>query len=503
MKKYIYIVFIYVMSFIATSCSDWFDVTAPSEIRKDDHFGSVTGFQQSLIGCYIGMTDRALYGENLSWFATEIMAHQFKPYVNTSNTSLAYWLQSFNYTNSYTTPIIENIWLKAYNVIANVNDELTNIEEKRNTLDELNYHIIKGELLAIRAYMHFDLLRLYGYGNWSQRLTELNNKMTIPYATEASKNQPDQCTGANFIDLLLSDLTNAASLLKDYDPITKEKPSSFYEEYNEEGFFNERTLRMNYYAVKALEARVYLWRGEDKDITSALSAANEVIKAIEADLTINDMYTYCNFLTPETVNESRTSMSRENIFGLNVSDVESKISNYIKPYYLDSENSPMYLLTTDAIDLYENSATDIRLTVLMRANTTAQNTGYTPLKVYQSSLANDYKNRISMIRLPEIYFIAAECYAKQDIPNLSLALNYLNTVRESRGVYTPLENLTKEQVLTEIQKEYHKEFISEGVMFYYYKRTGTITIPHYTEIMGDKEYVLPYPEFEIQSGRVQ
>ena len=25
----------------------------------------------------------------------------------------------------------------------------------------------------------------------------------------------------------------------------------------------------------------------------------------------------------------------------------------------------------------------------------------------------------------------------------------------------------------EIQKEYHKEFLSEGVMFYYYKRTGT------------------------------
>lgn len=44
-------------SLIASSCSDWFDVTAPSEIRKDDHFSSVTGFQQSLIGCYIGMTD--------------------------------------------------------------------------------------------------------------------------------------------------------------------------------------------------------------------------------------------------------------------------------------------------------------------------------------------------------------------------------------------------------------------------------------------------------------
>ena len=260
---------------------------------------------------------------------------------------------------------------------------------------------------------------------------------------------------------------------------------------------------MNYYAVKALQARVYLWRGKNEDIVNALSAANEIITALENNIAINEMYTYCNFLTPETVNKSCTSMSRENIFGLNVSDVASRIVNYIKPYYLDSENTPMYLLTTDAMSLYENSATDIRLTTLMEPNTNAQNTGYTPLKVYQSDLANDYKNKISMIRIPEIYYIAAECYVKQNNPNLPLALNCLNTVREKRGLYTPLEDLDAEQILVEIQKEYHKEFLSEGVMFYYYKRTGTKTIPNYTEDMGDAQYVLPYPEFEIQSGRVQ
>ena len=101
---------------------------------------------------------------------------------------------------------------------------------------------------------------------------------------------------------------------------------------------------MNYYAVKALQARVYLWRGKNEDIVNALSAANEIITALENNIAINEMYTYCNFLTPETVNKSCTSMSRENIFGLNVSDVASRIVNYIKPYYLDSENTPMLSL---------------------------------------------------------------------------------------------------------------------------------------------------------------
>lgn len=503
MKKFIYILFISVSSLLTTSCSDWFDVTSPSEIRKDDHFSSVTGFQQSLIGCYIAMTANGLYGANLSWFSIELMAHQFNPYSNTSNTGLEYWLQSFNYTNTYTNPLIEDTWKSAYNVIANVNDELANIDAKREVLDDLNYHIIKGELLAIRAYVHFDLLRLYGYGNWSQRSEQIATKQTIPYATQLSKELPPQHNGTETINLLLNDLSEAAALLKDYDPITKAKAISDYNQYNEEGFFNDRTLRLNYYAVKALQARVYMWRGGSEDIANALKAANEVIKATENGIIINEMGTYCYFLTPGTINKSSTSMSRENIFGLNVSDVSKLIANHIIPYYLDNDNQNMYIQTADALELYENSAIDLRLTTLMEANTNAKNTGYTPLKVYQGELSIDFKNKISMIRLPEIFYMAAECYVKQTIPDLDMALNCLNTVREKRGLYTPLKNLEVEEVLAEIQKEYRKEFLSEGVMFYYYKRTGATTIPHYAEVMGDAQYVLPYPEFEIISGRIQ
>ena len=50
-----------------SSCSDWFDVTSGSEIREKDHYSTLAGFQQSLIGCYISMTDNALYGKELSF----------------------------------------------------------------------------------------------------------------------------------------------------------------------------------------------------------------------------------------------------------------------------------------------------------------------------------------------------------------------------------------------------------------------------------------------------
>ena len=77
MKKYILILLTSVVTL--SSCSDWFDVTSGSEIREKDHYSTLAGFQQSLIGCYISMTDNALYGKELSWYAIEILGHQFNP----------------------------------------------------------------------------------------------------------------------------------------------------------------------------------------------------------------------------------------------------------------------------------------------------------------------------------------------------------------------------------------------------------------------------------------
>ena len=79
-----------------------------------------------------------------------------------------------------------------------------------------------------------------------------------------------------------------------------------------------------------------------------------------------------------------------------------------------------------------------------------------------------------------------------------------NKKNELENISVDIINLlNNNNKIEEIQKEYHKEFISEGVMFYYYKRTGCKSIPNYSEEMTDTQYLLPYPTFEIQSGRVQ
>ena len=487
------------------ACNDWFNVTAPSEIREEDHYKSVVGFQQTLIGCYIGMTDDNLYGKSLSWHLIERLGQQFQPVNYYSSTDLDYRAQEYSYKHANAISEFEGIWSKAYSVIVNANNALSYINKDPSLLDEINYQIIKGELLAIRAYLHFDILRLYGYGNWAERASELNAKNTIPYVKTLSKEVTGQLTGKETLKLILDDLEEAAALLKDYDPITGKHDAFYYAEVDIDGFFRNRTLHLNYYAVRGLQARVWLWEGSNDSKAKALAAAEEIMGMIEnGGVKRDDIYTYLYLLHPDAISRSTSTLAVENLFGLNVPTLSRKIGSYIRPSYVDTDYAAMFLRPEDTNALYESNSSDVRFSQLLVQSTLSSDLGYVPLKVYQDFLTNDfYKNKVSMIRIPEIYYIAAECYATGPARDLEKAMELLNTIRTSRGIYDELTGLSAEEIMEEIKKEYRKEFLSEGVMFYYYKRMGEKRIPHYEGEMTDEQYVLPYPAFEFQAGRVQ
>ena len=106
------------------------------------------------------------------------------------------------------------------------------------------------------------------------------------------------------------------------------------------------------------------------------------------------------------------------------------------------------------------------------------------------------------MRMSEAYYIAAECRLNQNDPEG--AVGYLNTVRNARNLGEDLNlnpNLTKDQIQEEIFKEYAKEFVMEGQLFYYYKRINSPTIRFYTEGVSADTYVLPLPDDEVE-GRL-
>lgn len=495
---------------LTTSCSDWFDVTSSNEIREDDHYSKDSGFKQTLVGCYLAMSEEALYGMNLSWYMPDLMANQTRSYANYSTSAAAGELQVHKYNTTYTKPLVESVWTSAYSVIVNANEALLKIDGRKDAMDDINYHVIKGELLAVRAMMHFQLLRLYGYGNWAERKAELDAKKTIPYVTTVNKNITEQATGAEMFAHLTSDLTNALDLLKDYDPVCGTHDAAFYANVNDDGFYSTRNNRLNYYAVKALLAQVYMWEGSSESLAKALPICEELIGKLADGVSIrfdNSNTFLLTLSTPGTLNKQNASLVNEALFAVSINNLDQKMSNYINPVYASTDYNAIYLTADQMTDIYgaDDASLDVRATVLLSQNLNGDDQGYVPVKLYQKNLGTYYSGKVPVIRLPEIYYMAAECYAAKG--NAQKALDLLNVVREKRGLYDALvlPDDASAQVpfaQQQIAAEYRKEFLGEGEIFYYYKRTGAEAIPNH-ENMTDADYLLPYPDMETSAGRVQ
>ena len=472
-----------------SSCEKWFDVTADNQIKAEDQFASADGFRDALMGVYQSMGSRS-YRDDMTFNLIDILSQQYMGF--TSNLASRFAVQSYNYTEVRAEQQIQAIWNNLYFSIANVNSALSHLDKSDFTWHKGEKEIIKGELLALRAFLHFDLMRVFGHSNYANR-PELSSRMAIPYVSTYSKELTGQLTYTQTLGLMEADITAALELLK-YDPayantlITGQDMA----EINRDGFYNNRNKRMNYYAVKALQARLYAWQGGAK-MEAAARAAEEVID-----------HSFANLLQSGTNVLNDKKMSEEQLFGLDVAD----LFLFAQMFFDGSSNTNYEALRigiATAESLYETSipeigAADVRFNTLL----VTEPLGKVSIKYrYQSPNAFD-ATTMPLIKLPEMYYIAAEYYSTS---NMAKAVGLLQAVRSSRRIVHQLStSMSKETFDAELLKEYRKEYVSEGQLFFFYKRQGFTTIPNYSTavVADDKIYMLPIPASEVEFGdRVQ
>lgn len=497
MKRIVYTPVLLILNLIALSaCNKWFDVTPVSEVRDEQHFKTVKGFRQSLTGCYIALSEYDLYGRDLSWFLPEMMAHQYRDPVTETDRAIF----NHNYRKKTVFNRVEGIWNKLYNVIVNANDALIKLEERKSILTPMEYAIIKGEFLAIRAYVHLDLLRYFGYGGYSIRVEELSKKPSIPYVTGLSKEPVKQFTGAELYNALMKDLDEAATLLKEYDPIVSDGHNDELKEINVEGYYNNRSLKLNYYAVRALQARVAMWFGTPEAMDKAFEAASEVVAASEANTLVKNpnIKTVVRLQQAYEISINNCSFTTEALFALDV----PKLDDYTQQYFKinpDNWDSSALVFTPERIkQLFSGNEADVRLSKVLIKNSALT---YTSLKYASRDQIN---NRINMIRLPEVYFILAD--ARLHKKDKKGAIDLLNTIRRLRGISDNIDEQTEEEEVRKlIFGEYEREFTCEGVLFFQQKRLALEVIPQLSEgqKMGDTQYLLPFPDLENSYGRIQ
>ncbi len=140
------------------ACNDWLDVKPESKIDERKIFSSEEGFKEALLGVYDKMASADLYGKRMTMEFVDILGQRYK----TSESAYAYrHAGAYDYASADVTPQIEAIWQKAYNAIADCNNLLEQMTGRENLFTGDNYELIRGELYGIRAYLHFDLLRLF------------------------------------------------------------------------------------------------------------------------------------------------------------------------------------------------------------------------------------------------------------------------------------------------------------------------------------------------------
>lgn len=456
---------------LSTSCQDWLDVSPETEVKYDDLFSYKNGFKDQLTGVYTSLCTEDLYGAHLTFGMLDALGQQ---YVWQREAGIYYHLNRFEYKNSTSEGIISGIWNNMYNTIANVNILLKGLDEYPNVLTAKERNIFKGEALALRAFLHFDLLRMFGKSYVSGSAMK-----SIPYVKEISKEVPPLKTVAEVCDLAINDLKEAATLLEE-DPIKTGESST--------AFLGTRSFHFNYYAVRALMARIYLYKN---DKTNALANALEVIDSkkypwvAEEKVTTSDRESRDGIFLPEC------------IFMLNNTKLKSLTETYLKESDNNTTGNLLVMDNNVVNEIFEADkygGTDWRYTYYF-ASLASYYQGST--KLFQVS--STYNNRQPLLRLSEMYLIAAECVtSKKD------ALVYLNTLRHNRG-FDESNDLTEDEVTNDmlqgiIGKEYRKEFIGEGQWFFYCKRMDEALLPNVTVPFSKEFYVLPIPDAELEYG---
>ena len=496
MKRIKYLLILSLLLTGMNSCYDeWLSVNPKTDITKPLMFNTESGIKDALTGAYIQMKSNSLYGLNLTMTTLEYMMTSWDVTTNTTEQRLGL----FNYTDEGVANQHSAIFAAEYKTIASINAILDNLDANKQVISTPGlYELVKGECLGLRAYCHFDLLRMFGPVPSTPGTANV-----LPYVKTLS-NAPALHIGfTQFRDELLADMAEAETLLKTVDPVVNYtlnelgRPglsgSTFVPVDN---FFAYRYFRMNYYAVKALQARAYLWFNQPQE---AYKAAKVVLDAKNADGNLK--------FRPGTsadLSSGDYALTVEQVFALYDFQLYTKYNDY---FVSGNTQKSITLLkkgsaeTTIKTTLYGNTGTDIREANLWELVTQPNQAKTYLLKKYKcvetpSTHQVDYK-RIPLIRISELYLIAAETAPAAE------AQQYWATFRTNRNITVTTLPVDPAQLQLELAKEYRKEFYGEGQAFFAYKRMN-IQKPNFIFLptaVTTVNYVFPLPKTEIISTK--
>jgi hypothetical protein len=477
MKHFLYTLLLSLLTF--SSCNDWLEVRPRTEVAADELFADEAGFKDALTSCYLKLNSTPLYGEYLIVSTIEYLAQHWTVFRPT--------YRDFQYDATGMPEVFASIYGAQYNVITQANTVLDNLSSRGDVVEkEALREVIKAEALAIRGFCHFEILRLFG-----QVPRGATRLVSLPYAETVGLDPIPYYAYDDFLARVLRDWEAAEELLEKYDPILQYS----YEQLNtpgddvtlEDDFLGFRRFRFNYYAVRALKARLYLYAGQRE---KAYALAKELIDA--RDPAGNKVLSLAG---ANDLNRQYYALPSECFLALHNLQLTTLVEEML--------NLPTYLTTSMFNDLFAGQSTSVnnRATIVWNATymPSSGSAFYPILRKYNQPGTADavtatvlatQRQVVPLIRLSEIYLIAMETS-----PDLAEVNALYEEYMQARNVMAP--TLTGAQVAGEILNEYRREFFGEGQMFYTYKRLGATRMLWKTDRdVTEVDYVVPLPASE-------
>ena len=471
MKKTIYILIAGLTGILSlASCDDWLDVAPNTDLPAKELFTTENGYMSALAGLYITMTEEDTYGKNLSFGLTEQLAQMYDKLPDGTNDRKSVYIYDRETSGAYNTKgVLANVWRAQYNTIANANNllEWWDLNGEIVLVDPVKRSMIRGEALALRALLHFDLLRGWGPVNYAGDESVRDTKC-MPYRTVADHSKQPLLPASEVVANIIKDLKEASEFL------------SHEKELDLGTDLGKRHFRMNYHAVNAMLARVYSYAGV-KD--SAAMYARKVID--ECGLVL------------KSGNDNDPVLSTEVIFGVNMHELEDNLSEY---FAVGEKMTTKYYLNISTLNaIFESVGSESED---MRAKGTAfYRNNEMQCAISLKYIEND-NEMIPLIRLPEMYYIACEASEPG-----SEAAAYVNTVRNKRGISKAKDvNCDTDELRTAVlSKEYRKEFYGEGQYFWFLKTHGIVgALAHCPDVtLVEENLVFPLPDAEVEYGWTQ
>ena len=466
--RHTYIALLLTLITLVSACSKDFLKEDPSTAVSVDKAILTDGdMMEALAGTYRILQSYFLFGRNAVVMG-DILADNV--YLSSSNSGRLLTLNNYSFAEGATESRF--LWSQSYYAILQANRIIGS-----DLKESVNSNQLRGEAHAIRALLYLNLVNWYGKSYMVNPAADGVPLITVSSDKSGVLILPARNTVADVYAQIISDLDKAYQLMPETPPAIHVTNTNFISKP----------------AVKAIQARAYLYKGDyekARDAALLVKSAGYMLANGSTAFAAYWASTLPRTDKLETIFEiSNTAVANNGVEGMDWLYAKGGIGDFS--------------VTDDTYAIY--SATDRRRDLILNS-TRGSGSG-----IFQAYYVNKYQNvgiadrdEVKLFRYAEVLLTLAESYAQ--LKDGTNALLYLNMVAQNRDPSLVAYTYTGQALIDAIILERRKELAFEGLRFFDLTRTnvdftrqnmGVKAFSFYTDVKTtDFRRLQPIPELE-------